>query len=155
MHGFPWIALAALAALGCSEPAPAPAAKASDQPDLGTVAQTGEPRTPDAGPPPAPASPVQLGMPALIEFSRDACIPCQLMRPWVEELRARHAGDVAVIEVNIDRPENDSLGQFFKVAAVPLQVYLDAQGREVSRNTGLATLAQMEGELSRLRLTKK
>ena len=151
MRCISWAVLVALAWIGCSEPAPVPTRRAAPEAD----AKPAEDAVRDAGPSEAPVSPVQLGRPALIEFSRDTCIPCQLMRPWVEELRTRHAGDVAVIEVNIDRPENDQLGQFFKVAAVPLQVYLDAQGREVSRNTGLATLAQMEGELSRLGLTKK
>jgi hypothetical protein len=62
---------------------------------------------------------------------------------------------VEVIEVNIDRPENKALAVFFKARAVPMQVYLDADGREVSRSTGIATLAQMQNEIERLGFSKE
>jgi thiol-disulfide isomerase/thioredoxin len=109
----------------------------------------------DAGPAPLDVPPIRLGRPALLDFSRDNCLPCELMRPWVDDLRRRHEGTVAVIEVNIDRAENKALAVFFKARAVPLQVYVDADGKEVSRSTGIATLAQMQNQLERLGFLKK
>jgi len=100
----------------------------------------------DAGP---VASPLPTGKPILIDFTRDHCLPCQIMAPWVDELRKKHADRVAVVEINIDRPENKSIGRFFKARSIPTQVYIDAQGREVARHVGLATKPQMERVLKR------
>jgi thioredoxin 1 len=151
----------ALALAACSEntpsrsPSPPPKGGSLAVP-TGGQASDGQERV-DGGIASAPiaGTPLDLGRPVLVDFSRDDCLPCDLMRPWVDDLRKRHRGTVEVIEVNIDRPENRSLAVFFKARAVPLQVYLDAEGREVARNTGLATLAQMEGELARFGFTKK
>jgi len=77
------------------------------------------------------------------------------MRPWVDELRKSCEGVVEVIEVNIDREENHALGMYFKARAVPLQVYLDAEGRELARSEGIATLPQMQSALERLGFMKK
>lgn len=158
-------ALFAFAALaGCSDPAPraalpelplppptaapgAAAGEGSDAPADRAAAGEGER---DGGPGPEDAAPIRLGRPVLLDFSRDHCLPCDLMRPWLDELRRRHAGKVEVLEVNIDRPENRALAGFFRARSVPLQVYLDADGREVARNPGMATLPQMQIEIDRL-----
>ncbi|MBW2278439.1 MAG: thioredoxin family protein, partial [Deltaproteobacteria bacterium] len=89
------------------------------------------------------------------DFTRDHCLPCKIMAPWVDELRQTHAAQVAVVEINIDRPENKPLGRFFKTRSIPTQVYVDEQGREVSRNVGLATKPQMERTLKRLGFLKQ
>jgi thiol-disulfide isomerase/thioredoxin len=104
---------------------------------------------------PVSSSPRRLGRPVLLDFSRDNCLPCDIMRPWVDLLRKKYDGTVEVIEVNIDREENHALGMFFKTRAVPLQVYLDAEGREQARSEGIATLPQMQSNLERLGFLKK
>jgi thioredoxin 1 len=108
-----------------------------------------EPAVPDASPEPSPAA-VAPGLPMLLDFTRDHCLPCDIMAPWVEELRKKHAERVLVKEINIDRPENRELGLFFKTRSIPTQVYVDAQGREVSRHVGLATKEQMQRTLEQL-----
>jgi thioredoxin 1 len=100
----------------------------------------------DAGP---AASPLPTGKPMLIDFTRDHCLPCQIMAPWVDELRKQHAALVAVVEINIDRPANKSIGRYFKARSIPTQVYVDTAGREVARHVGLATKPQMERTLKR------
>lgn len=83
------------------------------------------------------------GRPVVIDFTRDHCLPCEIMAPWVGELRKELDGKVDVTEMNIDRPGNKELGLFFKVGSIPTQVYIDAAGKEVSRHVGLATKPQM------------
>jgi len=86
----------------------------------------------------------------LVDFTREDCLPCKLMEPWLAELRKRHAGRIEILELDLDHPENREIARFFKVKSVPLQVYVDARGREVARGVGLATLQQMQSQLERL-----
>lgn len=104
----------------------------------------------DAGAP-APALPaLSLGRPMLIDFAREDCLPCKLMEPWLAELRRRHAGAIEVLEVDLEHPESRGVARYFKANSVPMQVYVDAHGREVARNVGLATLPEMQGQLEKL-----
>jgi thioredoxin 1 len=100
----------------------------------------------DAGP---TTSPLPPGKPMLLEFTRDHCLPCEIMAPWMKELRKEHAGRVQILEINIDRKENKPLARYFKARSIPTQVYVDARGREVSRHVGLATKPQMQRTMKR------
>jgi thioredoxin 1 len=91
----------------------------------------------------------------LLDFTRDHCLPCEIMAPWVDELRKKYAGRVQVQEINIDRAENRELGRFFRARSIPMQVYVDAGGREIGRHVGLATLPQMERTLEKLGLVPR
>ena len=153
----PLALFASLALVACSEPAPsaAPPEERAATPGQDEAPDRAAGEAPDAGAAPTDVSPIRLGRPVLLDFSRDHCLPCELMRPWLDELRRRHARAVEVIEVNIDRPENKALAVFFKARSVPMQVYVDADGREVSRSTGIATLAQMQNQIERLGFSKE
>ena len=106
-----------------------------------------EPEQPvDAGSP-APSPTAGSGKPMLLDFTRDHCMPCVIMAPWVAELRKQHAELVDINEINIDRPGNKELGIYFKVAKIPTQVYVGRDGVVISRHVGLATKAQMETTL--------
>lgn len=87
--------------------------------------------------------------PLLLVFSRDYCIPCQVMKPWVAEL-ATEAPSVDVVTLNVDRKKYEHLGNFFKISAVPTLVYLEADGRVARHTEGLAKKAQMLKALEEL-----
>ena len=80
----------------------------------------------------------------MIDFTRDFCLPCQVMAPSVAELAREHAGRVDVVEVNIDREHNQGYGRFFAIDAVPTQVWVDADGGIVARHAGLASKQEMQ-----------
>jgi thioredoxin 1 len=107
-------------------------------------------RAPAAGPASTtPASPIATQealppRPMMIDFTKDFCLPCQVMAPWVAELRSAHAASIDVVEVNLDRQSSDKLALFFQVESVPTQVYLDASGRVVEIHAGTATREEME-----------
>ncbi len=84
--------------------------------------------------------------PMLIAFSRDHCLPCQLMDPWIEDFRVRYADRIDVAVVNIDR--EPALGSYFRVLSVPFQIYVGSDRKEFSRHVGIATFKQMEKEVS-------
>lgn len=105
-------------------------------------------QTADAGAPtPSPAA--SLGKPMLLEFTRNHCMPCVIMAPWVAELRKQYGELVDINEINIDRPGNKELGNYFKVAKIPTQVYVDGGGKMVSRHVGIADKTQMEATLKK------
>lgn len=100
----------------------------------------------DAG---SATSPLPTGKPILLEFTRDHCLPCEIMAPWMKQLREQHGRLVQIVEINIDRPESKPLGRFFKARSIPTQVYVDRHGREVSRHVGIATEQQMQRTMKR------
>ncbi len=72
--------------------------------------------------------------PKMLEFYADWCGPCRTMKPAVEQFTKAYAGRIAVETINVDT--NKELAQKYNVTSIPLQVYLDTQGREVYRNVG-------------------
>jgi thioredoxin 1 len=154
--------LLALAFIACSSPEPDPAegrmpiripaaARASGRtvaPPPEPVAEEGD--RPDAGAKQLELEDLALGRPMLLDFTRKDCLPCKLMEPWLAELRRRYKGVIEILEVDLDLPENRDVARFFKAKSVPMQVYVDARGREVSRNVGLATQPQMQRQLEKL-----
>jgi thiol-disulfide isomerase/thioredoxin len=133
------------------EPAAAPTAIAPGANETArAVPPPAEIDAPDAGAGRPRSAPLSLGIPALLDFTREDCLPCQLMEPWLAELRKRHAGRIAILELDLEQPGSRDVARFFKARSVPLQVYVDARGREVARNSGLATMQQMQHQLEKL-----
>ena len=82
-------------------------------------------------------SPEQLtgqGRPTLIDLGAGTCIPCKLMTPILENLKAEYAGtlDVHFLDVH----ENQDLIPLYKINVIPTQIFYDASGRELFRHEG-------------------
>lgn len=105
---------------------------------------------PKVGPATAPALANTASRPMLLVFSRDYCTPCQVMKPWVEELRAETRGVVDVVTVNVDRKAHEHIGAFFKISAVPTLIYLQSNGEVARRTDGLAKKTQMMAVMEEL-----
>ncbi len=74
------------------------------------------------------------GQPTLIELGMNSCASCKAMHRVLDELRAAHGEHLRVIAIDIrDRPE---LVAELRVIAIPTQVLLDGEGREVDRHLG-------------------
>lgn len=85
--------------------------------------------------------------PMMIVFSRDYCTPCQVMKPWVDEIAKDHNTKLDVTIVNVDRKRYEHMGDFFKVSAVPMLVFVDSQGAIKERSLGLTAKKQMASTL--------
>ncbi len=142
----------AFALLSCAEQPPAE--NIAQPPTAEQPPVPGDEQPADAGSP-APSPTVGSGKPMLLEFTRDHCMPCVIMAPWVTELRKQHGELIDINEINIDRTGNKELGIYFKVAKIPTQVYVDRGGRVVSRHVGIATKAQMEAMMRKHGFLKK
>jgi thioredoxin 1 len=98
---------------------------------------------------PTAAEPVHLtppstSRPMMIEFTRDFCLPCQILAPSIAELRQTHAAEIDVVEVNLDREKHERHALFFRIEAVPTLVFVDPSGRILARHDGIATKEEME-----------
>ena len=76
----------------------------------------------------------QSGRPSMIEFGATGCIPCDKMQPILDSLRVKFGPKLNVVFVHVR--EKQVLGARFGVQAIPVQVFYDAQGREVYRHEG-------------------
>jgi len=83
----------------------------------------------------APVAPVAShGLPRLVDVGAEACIPCKLMAPILEELRQEYAGRLEVIFIDVWK--NPGAGSVYRVYAIPTQIFYDAAGRELFRHPG-------------------
>ncbi|MCL6450720.1 MAG: thioredoxin family protein [Acetobacteraceae bacterium] len=82
------------------------------------------------------------GLPRLVELGSDQCVPCQMMKPILENLRRDYAG--CVIIESIDVYTDPGAAQRYRVRVIPTQVFIDASGREVARHEGYMEQAQIE-----------
>jgi thioredoxin 1 len=74
------------------------------------------------------------GRPALIDLGAGTCVPCKLMAPILEDLKAVYAGtmDVHVLDVH----ENEDLILQYAISVIPTQIFYDASGKELFRHEG-------------------
>lgn len=80
------------------------------------------------------AAPVAVKYPALVDVGAKQCLPCKMMEPVLEELKAEYAGSLRVefIDVQVDPETATKLG----VRGIPTQIFYDASGKERYRHMG-------------------
>lgn len=123
-------------------PASPPAAEVQPRPAPPAAQNVSEkPATP---PPPAsseapPEKPAAL--PKLWDFFATWCPPCQKQAPIIEELAREYEGRIEIVSIDTDK--NPELAHKFNVRAIPTLIFLDAQGRELSRNVGFMSKAEI------------
>jgi thioredoxin 1 len=76
----------------------------------------------------------EQGRPTLIDLGAGTCIPCKMMAPILEDLKAEYAGtmDVRFLDVHKD-PE---LISRYNIRVIPTQIFYDAAGKELFRHEG-------------------
>lgn len=73
-------------------------------------------------------------LPRLVDLGAKKCIPCKLMAPMLEELRAEYEG---VLKVEfIDVWENPEAGKEYGIRLIPTQIFYDSSGGELFRHEG-------------------
>lgn len=95
---------------------------------------------------PAPAralavASVPATLPRLLELGADRCVPCKMMAPILEELRQEHPGRLQVDFIDVWK--NPDAGETHGVRVIPLQIFFDAEGRELFRHEGFFAKADI------------
>jgi thioredoxin 1 len=73
-------------------------------------------------------------LPKLIDLGAGKCIPCKMMKPILDDLKANYAD--RFVTVFIDVWENPDAGKPYGIEMIPTQVFFDATGKELFRHTG-------------------
>lgn len=66
------------------------------------------------------------GIPIMIDFGADSCVPCKEMAPVLQELNADYQGKVVVKFVDVWKDQ--SLAEGFPLEVIPTQFFFDAEG---------------------------
>jgi thioredoxin 1 len=98
--------------------------------DAGNVAQTAAVTPAKADTAPA----VTAKLPKLIDLGAGKCIPCKMMKPILDDLKANYA-DHFITEF-IDVWENPDAGKPYGIEMIPTQIFFDAEGKELFRHVG-------------------
>jgi thioredoxin 1 len=86
---------------------------------------------------PAEYQPEQLlgkGLPALVDLGSDQCIPCKMMAPILEELKAGLAGKLQVSFLDVRK--HRGLSALYGIQVIPTQIFYDNSGKELFRHEG-------------------
>jgi thioredoxin 1 len=83
---------------------------------------------------PAASSVPAVPLPTLVDLGADKCIPCKKMAPILAELKEEYAGRFEVIFHDVWK--NPELAKEYGVRVIPVQVFLDAEGKELFRHEG-------------------
>src|SRR4030042_3376922 len=90
------------------------------------------------------------GKPTLAEFGWRECIPCKEMKPILEELDKEYKGKLNVVIVEI--PFNEDLAEKYGIKVMPVQIFFDSKGDEVTRHAGFLPKEQIIPQLERMGL---
>ena len=95
-----------------------------------------------------PAASTASGKVTMIDLGAGECIPCKMMAPIIEELKKEYAGRADIIFIDVWK--NPAEAKRYGIRAIPTQIFFDAQGREVHRNTGFMEKKRIVEVLTRL-----
>lgn len=74
------------------------------------------------------------GKVTMVEFGATGCIPCDMMQPILDKLRKDFPEKLNVVFVHVG--EEQILASRYGIRSIPVQVFFDAQGKEVFRHVG-------------------
>jgi thiol-disulfide isomerase/thioredoxin len=86
------------------------------------------------------------GKPTMIDFGAAGCIPCEMMVPILADLKKKYEGKANVEFVHVG--EEQVLAARYGVQAIPVQVFFDKDGKEVSRHVGFFPQVEIEKRLA-------
>lgn len=90
--------------------------------------------------------------PALYEFGAKWCVPCKEMKEVMAALKTSHGDQVEFRMVYVD--EERPLFEQYKIVAIPTQVFLNAEGKEVERHLGALPKEEVIKKLKELKFIR-
>jgi len=89
--------------------------------------------TPPASTPGATAG-TSRKLPRLLDLGAGKCIPCKMMMPIIEQLKADFAGKLKVEFIDVWK--DPEAGRTYGIEMIPTQIFYDATGKELYRHVG-------------------
>jgi len=81
---------------------------------------------------------------SFVELGSVNCIPCKKMQPIVDELRKEYAGKVKVVFHDVWTEEGKAYAEEYRIRLIPVQVFLNKTGKEITRHEGFFPKADIE-----------
>ncbi len=88
------------------------------------------------------------GKPSMVEFGAKGCVPCDMMQPILDNLRKKYPDKLNVVFVHVG--ENQVLGARYGIRSIPVQVFFDKNGQEISRHVGFYAEKEVLKRLAKL-----
>jgi thioredoxin 1 len=95
---------------------------------------------------------LRSGRPTLADFGKGWCVPCRMMEPVLKRAGQNYRGKANIVFVDME--EYGNLARQYRIAAMPTQIFFDAQGKEVTRHLGYMGTEDIERELAALGVKK-
>lgn len=86
------------------------------------------------------------GLPTMVEFGADGCVPCDMMQPILEQMRKDFPDRLNVEFVHVGKEQ--MMAARFGVESIPVQVFYDKDGKEVYRHTGFLAKEKVYSQLA-------
>ena len=81
------------------------------------------------------------GLPIVIDFGADSCIPCKEMAPVLKELNAELKGKAIIKFVDVWKYQE--LAQGYPISLIPTQIFIDASGNPLKPKNPQASQMKM------------
>ncbi len=91
------------------------------------------------------------GTPSLVDFGSTGCVPCDMLAPILDTLKAKYAGKLNVVFVHVGQEQ--ILASRYGIQSIPTQFFYDKDGKEVFRHTGFWPQAEIERKLAEMGVT--
>ena len=88
------------------------------------------------------------GMPTLIVLGTPSCPPCVRMKPVLEKIAKQYAEKAAVIPIDVGIHKEHVAR--FGIKAIPVEVFFNADGREVYRHVGFMNEKEILDQLKKM-----
>lgn len=84
----------------------------------------------------------------LIELGSVKCVPCRMMQPILDEIAKEYEGKVKVVFYDVWTKEGRPYAEKYRISMIPVQVFLDKDGKEFYRHVGFFPKDEIEKILS-------
>jgi thiol-disulfide isomerase/thioredoxin len=92
------------------------------------------------------------GKPTMVEFGATGCVPCDMMQPILDKLKKDYPEKLNVVFIHVG--EEQVLASRYGIRSIPVQVFYDAQGKEIFRHTGFLAQTEVTKQLAKLGVEK-
>jgi len=89
----------------------------------------------------------QEGKIVMFELGSVGCIPCEQMKPVMQKLRDTYQGKLDVIFIDVKKDHDTA--RRFGVFMIPVQVFLDKNGKEFHRHVGFYSYDEIASMLKK------